>query len=355
MTQNLPQWLTKLARTPSLQHRQHAEERQNQLLKPLGSLGILEQLAIRLAALQATETPAVDNLQMAVFVADHGVAQESVSAFPQWITITMLEKFIRGEAAIAVQARLLGAPLCVINLGMASTNSNSLPEVEHRVLGNGSANFCEEPAMSIKQVHDGLAIGRDIVSRHPETQMFIAGEMGIGNTTTATALCSAILQCPPQRLVGRGSGIDAGTISHKLQVIKKALTRHHDNLTLNDIGITLSCLGGFDIVAMCGAYIAAAQQGIVLLVDGFIATTAALVALRINPSIAPWLIFSHCSAEAGHRVLLQTLGVRPLIALDMRLGEGSGAATAVPLLRMACALHNQMGLITDIDKPANIS
>lgn len=331
-----------------------AAARQQQLTKPAGSLGRLESVAVQLAGLQGQVKPNLDRLWIAIFAGDHGVVAEGVSAFPQEVTGQMLLNFVSGGAAISVLARQLGASLEVVDLGTV-TPSLDLPGVRHLNLGPGTANFAQGPAMTVSQGEQALHAGRDSVLRAVAagTQLFIGGEMGIGNTTAASALACALLDCPVAHLVGPGTGLDAAGVSRKAQVIERALALHaaqgHDPLQ------TLFNLGGFEIAALVGAYLACAQQGVAVLVDGFICSVAALVAVRLNPACRPWLLFGHRGAEPGHRHVLETLGAEPLLDLGLRLGEGSGAALAVPLLRLACDLYGQMATFAEAavaDRPA---
>ncbi|WP_339475127.1 nicotinate-nucleotide--dimethylbenzimidazole phosphoribosyltransferase [Pseudomonas sp. RL_5y_Pfl2_73] len=333
---------------------EQAAARQQQLTKPAGSLGRLESVAVQLAGLQGQVKPSLDQLWIAIFAGDHGVVAEGVSAYPQEVTGQMLLNFVSGGAAISVLARQLGASLEVVDLGTV-TPSLDLPGVRHLNLGPGTANFAQGPAMTVSQGEQALHAGRDSVARAVAagTHLFIGGEMGIGNTTAASALACALLECPVAHLVGPGTGLDAAGVSRKAQVIERALALHaaqgHDPLQ------TLFNLGGFEIAALVGAYLACAQQGVAVLVDGFICSVAALVAVRINPACRPWLLFGHRGAEPGHRHVLETLGAEPLLELGLRLGEGSGAALAVPLLRLACDLHGQMATFAEAavaDRPA---
>ncbi|MEX1082001.1 MAG: nicotinate-nucleotide--dimethylbenzimidazole phosphoribosyltransferase, partial [Halofilum sp. (in: g-proteobacteria)] len=207
-------------------------------------------------------------------------------------------------------------------------------------------NFCETPAMSVEQRDIALEAGRAAADRAATAgvEAFIGGEMGIGNTTAAVALACALLDERPSSLVGPGTGLDAAGIAHKAQVVERALQRHE---AAREPFAALAALGGFEIAALAGAYIAAAGHRMPVLVDGFIASVAALVAVREVPAIAPWLICAHRSAEPGHERVLQALAAAPVIDLGMRLGEGSGAAVAVPILRTACALHNGMATFAE--------
>lgn len=340
------EWLKIPAAALNSEAQSAAEERQAVLTKPPGALGRLEELAIHLAALQGSVHPQLDKVQIVVFAGDHGVAAEGVSAFPQAVTAEMVKNFARGGAAISVAARTLGAELEVINLGTAF-DTGTLEKVKSYNLGPGTANFTHEAAMSEQQLALALAAGRHAAERAKlaGAQLFIAGEMGIANTTAASAIATALLNVAPNLLAGPGTGIDSKGVSHKATVIQRALNLHQAHL--NTPEEILRRLGGFEIAAMCGAYIACAQLGLAVLIDGFISSVAALTATHINPEVAGWFIFAHASAEPGHHAILEAMRARPLLDLGMRLGEGSGAATAVPLLRMACAYHNDMATFAE--------
>lgn len=340
------EWLTMPAARADAGAREAAKARQSRLTKPPGALGRLEDVAIHLAALQGTEQPCVDRVHITVFAGDHGVAAEGISAFPQAVTAEMVKNFAGGGAAISVAARALGASLEVINLGTAF-DPGPLEGVKSYHLGPGTANFSCEAAMSEHQLAGALGAGR-LAAESAQlngAQLFIGGEMGIGNTTAAAALACALLDALPQQLAGPGTGLDGHGVAHKSEVIRRALayhSRHHD-IPLE----ALRRLGGFEIAALVGSYIACAHIGLPVLVDGFISTVAALAATRLCPGTEHWLLYSHTSAEPGHRLVLDALKARPLLDLGMRLGEGSGAAVAVPLVRMACMLHNDMATFAE--------
>lgn len=323
-----------------------AEARQAQLTKPPGSLGRLEQLALLMAGMQGVERPVVDPVAITVFAADHGVAAEGVSAFPQEVTAAMVANFAHGGAAISVLAEALGARLEVVDVGVIGETAG-LPRVVGRRIAPGTANFARQAAMSETQLAEALACGREAVERAAAdgARLFIGGEMGIANTTAATAIGAALLSLPPAALAGPGTGLDDDGIAHKVAVIERALKRHR--LEAGEPLAILRCVGGFEIAALCGAFLAAAQRGMAVLVDGYIATSAALLAQRINPGCAPWLLLSHASAEPGHAALVEACGKAPLLDLQMRLGEGSGAAVALPLLRLACTLHSNMATFAE--------
>ncbi|MBG7462542.1 nicotinate-nucleotide--dimethylbenzimidazole phosphoribosyltransferase [Pseudomonas aeruginosa] len=348
------QWWRDTCREADPQMRRRAAERQDRLTKPRGSLGRLEQVAIDLAALQGRERPSLERLWVTVFAGDPGGGAEGVSAYPQAVTGEMLRNFVRGGAAISVLARELGAGLEVVDLGTA-VPLEALPDVRHLRLAAGTANFVEAPAMGAEQCLLALEAGRESVRRAEQagSQLFIGGEMGIGNTTAAAAMACALLDAPASALVGPGTGLDASGVAHKAAVIERALALHGAHRA--DPFETLRRLGGLEIAALAGAYLACAQKGMVALVDGYICSVAALCAVRLNPACRDWLLFAHSGAEPGHRLVLEALAAQPLLDLGLRLGEGSGAALAVPLLRQACALHAGMATFAEAavsDRPA---
>lgn len=334
-------WVNQPIKELSVERLNEALGHQSQLTKPPGSLGRMEELAVLLCALQDTSRPTLEHVSIRVFAADHGVVAEGVSAFPQEVTVEMIRNFANGGAAISVLAEAQQADFAVVNMGTAA----QAPEHEkiiQKPLGPGTKNFCDQPAMSAEQLAQALQAGSDIAEQlhQQQCQLFIGGEMGIGNTTTAAALACVLLGDSPEKLVGLGTGVDAEGLQRKIDVVARALDFHSDEL---DSPLTsLQRLGGFEIAALTGAYLRCAQLGIPSLVDGFICSVAALAAMQINQSCQDWLLFSHQSAERGHARVLEVLEAEPLLKLDMRLGEGSGAAVALPLLRLACELHNKM-------------
>jgi len=334
-------WLSNSIAPLYEEDRRQAGIRQASLTKPAGALGRLEELVIDLAAMQGYECPQINEVFISVFAADHGVAAKGVSAFPQAVTGEMIKNFSRGGAAINVLAREIGAHLEVINLGTI----NQLPPLEgvfDLQLGLGTKDLSFEPAMNKDQLGKALIAGRDAASRAAQydAHLFIGGEMGIGNTTSATALACAMLNLPPADLAGPGTGLDDAGVTRKIEILQQALQRHEP--CLNDVLQCLRCLGGFEIAALVGAYITCAQSGLPVLVDGYISSVAALMATKLSSQTGNWFLYSHRSAEPGHKLVLAALNARPLLDLGMRLGEGSGAVIAVPLLRTACALHAQM-------------
>lgn len=333
-------WLHEACRVPDTGSQSAARERQGRLTKPPGSLGALETAAVTLAGLQGGERPSLERVWVSVFAADHGVAQEGVSAFPQAVTGEMLRNFAQGGAAISVLARELGATLEVVHLGTVN-DPGPLPGVRRACIAAQTANFTQAAAMTPAQCAAALRAGQDSVRAACEagTQLFVGGEMGIGNTTAAATLACGLLGEEPALMAGAGTGLDGAGIARKAAVVKRALARHRDAAGPLE---WLRCVGGFEIAALAGAYVAAAQSGLPVLVDGFIATAAALVAVRVQPDCRAWMLFAHRSHEFGHARLLDALEAAPLLDLGLRLGEASGAALAVPLLRLACALHGGM-------------
>ncbi|MFT6264698.1 MAG: nicotinate-nucleotide--dimethylbenzimidazole phosphoribosyltransferase [Oleiphilaceae bacterium] len=341
-------WVKIPAKAFNTEAEHQALAHQGTLTKPPGSLGQLEHIATHLAGLQGVLKPELDKVMIRVFAADHGVVDEGVSAFPQVVTGEMVKNFAAKGAAITVIAESLAANFGVINLGTVNALPE-LPSVQDARIAGGTQNFCQQAAMTKAQLNAALSAGQTVAidAIEHETQLFIGGEMGIGNTTSASALACALLTQPATALVGRGTGVDDDGIQRKQSVVTRGLALHGFTPVLSDgepidALKALQCLGGFEIAGLVGAYIACAQVGITVLVDGFISSVAALVAVTINPSIRPWLFFGHQSSEAGHALVLKSMNAEVLLSLNMRLGEASGAALAVPLMRMACQLHRKM-------------
>ncbi|NKI18857.1 nicotinate-nucleotide--dimethylbenzimidazole phosphoribosyltransferase [Spongiibacter sp. KMU-166] len=335
----MSEWYLAEAPAPDEEHRQRAQQHQDNLTKPKGSLGRLEDVAIQLAALQGTSTPRVNKPLIAVFAGDHGVTAEGVSAYPQTVTAEMVRNFASGGAAISVLARSMGVPFQVVNAGTVYAIED-LDNVLDRRVAAGTQNMCVTEAMTLEQCLEAFIVGRDIIDEAGDINLFIGGEMGIGNSTAAAALAVAHTRLSANAMVGRGTGISDQGMAKKAAVVTRAMSRHLPHMK-NGVE-TLRRIGGFEINALAGAYIRAAQKGIAVLVDGYICSAAAMSAVKINPSIRPWLFFSHCGAEPGHSRLLNKMDAVPLLELDLRLGEGSGAALALPIMNAACLLHNEM-------------
>lgn len=334
-------WWLDTIHAPSAAARQQAQEHQNQLTKPQGSLGRLESVAIALAAMQNTAKPCINQPFMLIFAGDHGVVAQGVSAYPQSVTIAMLSNFVNGGAAVATLCKQQGIALRVINCGTAQPCEH-LPQIEHQPIMPGTHDFSQQAAMSNAQTLAALTLGKQQVEQaHAQGCDFLMlGEMGIGNTSAASCLAALLLQEDVSRLTGAGTGVAGDALTHKKAILSASIKRAQP-LVSSPLQ-ALEQVGGLEIAAIAGAYIRASQLGIPCLVDGFITTAAALLAVQLNPATRDWLLFSHHSAEAGHGLLLQALNAQPLLQLDMRLGEGSGAAVAFATVQQALTIHNHM-------------
>ena len=313
------------------------------LTKPANSLGELENIAIKFAGWQGQVTPQCSKILVRVFAGDHGVCAHGVSAFPQAVTAQMIDNFISGGAAISVLSKQLDADFAVVNVGTINPTDDSAGLVNVQ-LAPGTDDFVNQPAMSEAIMLAAFDAGRQQV-HSSGAHIFIGGDMGIGNTTSASAIYSTLLDLSPEITVGPGTGVDKTGLEKKRQVLYQAFNFHGEDID-SPLAI-LQRLGGLEIAGLVGAYISAGQAGIPILVDGFITTAAALLAVEINPSLREWLLFAHVSAEPAHIHALKKLDATPLLDLSMRLGEGSGAAVAMPLISNALALHNEMATFAD--------
>ncbi|MDC4645018.1 nicotinate-nucleotide--dimethylbenzimidazole phosphoribosyltransferase [Acinetobacter baumannii] len=339
-------WWLESVKQPNLDAKQQAEQHQFQLTKPTGALGDLEQIAITLASLQSNAHPQVSHPWIAIFAGDHGVVEENISAYPQAVTRQMLQNFTTGGAAISVIAKYHQAHLQVIDCGTVG-EAYEYAGVERHCIRAGTANFAKQAAMNADECRAALELGKKSVdtAKANRADIYIAGEMGIGNTCSASALACLLLNDTAEQLTGVGTGIGADQLRHKIEVIEKAIELHHKHV-IGDVFKTLCAVGGLEIAAITGAYIRCAQVGLPVIVDGFISSVAALCAVRMNPQVSDWMLFGHQSAEYGHRRILQELNADPILKMNLRLGEGSGAGAALALVKMACALHNQMATFT---------
>jgi nicotinate-nucleotide--dimethylbenzimidazole phosphoribosyltransferase len=320
---------------------QAVRRRLDSLTKPPGSLGRLEDLALWYALCRAEPLPPAPLKGLVVFCGDHGVTAEGVSAYPSEVTAQMAVNFSAGGAAINVLCRWLGIAATVVDVGVASELPTGL-ELRYRKVAPGTRNFAAECAMTDAQRDRALEVGvemADELADHGLT-LLAAGEMGIGNTTAAAALGAALTGHSPDALAGPGAGVDAAGRARKAAVIEMALSLH--SLTDRDPLRALACVGGLEIAAMTGFYLGSAARRVPAVVDGFIATSAALAAVRIEPKTLAYLAFGHRSAEPGHQLLLDALGAAPLLDLGMRLGEGTGAALAMSMVESALALYRGM-------------
>jgi nicotinate-nucleotide--dimethylbenzimidazole phosphoribosyltransferase len=333
-----------------------ARARQQQLTKPPGSLGRLEELAVWFAARLRTPTPLLSRSEIFVFAADHGVAARGVSAFPQSVTGQMVGNFANGGAAINVLASLEDCRIEVVDVGVAS-DLEPPPQVRREKIRAGTRDLSAEAAMTDAELTAALGVGARCAQEAARrgTQLLIAGDMGIANTTSAACLICAFTNTTAERIVGRGTGVDDAGLARKREVVTGAIARARAAIGAADFGGPQSGpdraqtarqlfaqLGGLEIAAMAGLYIEAARNGVPVLLDGFISSAAALGAVMLEPGALRWMLAAHRSAEGGHSVALKAVGLEPLVDLGMRLGEGSGAAVSLPLIKAALALHRNM-------------
>ncbi len=305
--------------------------------KPLGALGRLETLMLRLGLILGTESPTLVDPQLMVFAADHGLAAHGVSAYPSDVTWQMVENFLAGGAAVSVLARQHGLTLSVVDAGVRHT-FQPRPGLLIAKIAMGSADMLAGPAMSADECATAVAAGKTLLQKRPGNVLLL-GEMGIGNTSAASLLLARLGGYPLADCVGRGTGLDDQQLQHKLEVLTRALQRHP---RANEPLAALAALGGLEIAMMVGAVLQAALERRVIVVDGFITGAAVLVAAKLQPAVLERCVFAHRSQESGHRLMLETLRADPLLDLGLRLGEGSGAALAWPLLQSACKVLAEM-------------
>jgi nicotinate-nucleotide--dimethylbenzimidazole phosphoribosyltransferase len=318
-----------------------AERHQLELTKPPGSLGRLEEIANRCAAIRESLAPTAARPRIVIFAADHGVCAEGVSAYPQEVTAQMVANYLRGGAAINALARVGDIELKVVDIGVAAA-IGALDGLIGRRVAAGTRNFCVEPAMTEAEMHAALETGIQLAAEAAGEgcDLLGFGEMGIGNTTAASAIAAALTSLPVEKVVGRGTGVDDEGLARKRRAIERGLALHAP-LLRSPLGI-LQCVGGLEIAAMCGFCLGAAAQRLPVVMDGFIATAAAALALRLCPAAAGYLFAAHRSVEPGHASLLASIGQEPLLDLGMRLGEGTGAALAMGIVQAAVAAFTQM-------------
>ena len=304
----------------------------DQKTKPVGSLGLLEALALRIGLILGTTKPVLTQPQMVVFAGDHGLAKQGVSAFPQDVTWQMVENFLAGGAAVSVLARQNGIDLHVADCGVAH-NFAPRPSLHQLKVALGTADSTQGPAMTMAQCEQAIANGQALLRQLPGNAVLL-GEMGIGNTSAATLLLARLQGVPLADCTGAGTGLDAAGVQRKMAILQRVLDRNTTETPLE----ALAALGGFEIATMVGFILEAAAQNRVIVVDGIITTSALLVAVQINPLVLQRCVFAHASGEPGHRYMLESLQAKPLLQWGMRLGEGSGAALAWPLLQSACTI-----------------
>jgi len=323
-----------------------ARERQLTLTKPPGSLGRLEEIANRLAAIQRSVTPAITRKRIYVVAGDHGVTAEGVSAYPREVTPQMVDNFLRGGAAINVLCRAGGIEVKIVDAGVDADLSDR-NELVHAKVMRGTANFAVGPAMTRGDAEECLAIGAELaqVAASDGISLLGIGEMGIGNTTAASAITSVLLKCDPESVTGRGTGVDDAGLTHKVEVIRRGINTNKPDP--GDAIDVLAKVGGAEIGVMAGIVLGAAANRLPIVADGFISTAAAALALTLEPDARDYLFNGHRSAERGHTALIDFIGEQPLLDLSMRLGEGTGAALAMQIIESAARLLSEMATFTD--------
>ncbi|MBN1304352.1 MAG: nicotinate-nucleotide--dimethylbenzimidazole phosphoribosyltransferase [Anaerolineales bacterium] len=323
-----------------------AAARQGRLTKPAGSLGRLEDLSIQLAAIYRKPVSAIRHKVIITMAGDHGVAAEGVSAFPQEVTTQMVSNFLRGGAAINVLARYVGARVVIVDMGVAG-DLPPHPDLVVKKIAPGTANITRGPAMSLAQAEQSVLAGVEVFESQLDRGLDILGmgEMGIGNTTPSAAIACALTGESPESIVGRGTGVNDDGLQRKIAAVKKALEVNRPDA--GDGLDILSKLGGFEIGGLVGLILGAAANSKALMVDGFISTAAAMLAVTIAPAVHPYLIAAHRSQEYGHAAMLSWLGLKPLLDIDLRLGEGTGAALGLSLAEAACRLLAEMATFED--------
>lgn len=305
--------------------------------KPPGSLGMLETLARRIGLIQQTVQPRIVEPTLLVFAGDHGVVEEGVSAYPQSVTWQMVENFLAGGAAINVFARQNGCALRIVDAGVNHDFGARAGLIDRKV-AHGTRNFAREAAMTLLQCAQAMEHGAALVAEMPGNVIGF-GEMGIANTTSAAAIMHALTGLPAAACVGAGTGLSADGVRHKQQLVERAVALHAGARAPLEV---LAAFGGFEIAMIAGAMLEAARRRMVLVIDGFIITSALLVAARLQPAILDYCVFAHCSDEHGHRQLLDALGAQPLLQMGLRLGEGTGSVLALPMLHAAVNFLNEM-------------
>jgi len=320
---------------------QRAQARLDRLTKPLGSLGKLESLAKQIVGITGCLAPHVTQKVVVTMAADHGVVDEGVSAYPQVVTGQMVYNFLRGGAGINVLARHVGARVVVVDMGVA-TELTPHPDLVVKKIGHGTQNMAKGPAMSRDEAVRALDVGLDLVTEVVDqgAEIIGTGDMGIGNTTPSSAIAAVMTGQPVTRVTGHGTGIDEATYRRKLSAIQRALAVNRPNPT--EPLEVLSKVGGFEIAGLVGVILGAAQARRPVVIDGFISGAAALIAAALQPTVKGYLIASHLSQEPGHRIMLDHLGLQPLLDLNLRLGEGTGAALAISIVDAACKILNEM-------------
>lgn len=319
------------------------QKKLDNLTKPLGSLGRLEELAKEIAGMKGTSNPSISKKAIFTFAGDHGVTDEGVSAYPKAVTAQMVYNFVRGGAAINVLSKAIGAELIVADLGVAEDISSD--RVIIKKVGYGTNNFCKGPAMTRENAIKSINYGIEIFNQFGPYDIIGIGEMGIGNTTPSSAIASVFTDTPVEDVTGRGTGVGDGAYKNKVKIIKKSIELN--NPDKNDPIDVLSKIGGYEIGGLVGVVLAASMKRTPVVIDGFISTAAALIASKMNSNVSDYIIPSHKSVEIGHIKMLEQMKKKPLFELDMRLGEGTGAAIGISICEMSLKLLNEMATFDD--------
>ena len=326
---------------------QKAAERQSNLTKPAKSLGRLEEISIQLAGMKADPLPKVDRKAVIVMAADHGVALEGVSAYPPEVTSQMVHNFLHDGAAINVLARQAGASVTIVDVGVASDFDPSIAGLMRRKIAHGTRNLAKGPAMTRVEAEKAIAEGMDVLAQVAANglDLVATGDMGIGNTTPSSAIAAVLTGLPVASVTGRGTGVDDAGLAHKIQIIKQAIALNQPDP--RDALDVLCKVGGLEIAGLAGVMIAAAARRIPAVVDGFISTAAAMIAVGLVPDVCNYLFSAHQSVEIGHRAMLEHLGLIPLLDLNLRLGEGTGAALAFHLIEASSRILREMATFAE--------
>jgi len=321
--------------------RTKARERLDSLTKPQGSLGRLEELAAEIVAIRRDLRPELKKRIFAVFAGDHGVAEEGVSAFPPEVTPQMVFNFLRGGAGINILAKAAGAEVAVVDIGVNYEFENVKGLINKKVM-KGTRNMAKGPAMTMEEAVKSIEAGIDIALRYADEgyNLFGTGEMGIGNTTPSSAIVSVFSGLSPHEVTGRGTGVNDGSFENKVSIIENAIKLNRPDAS-NPMDV-LAKVGGTEIGGIAGFCIGAASRRIPVLIDGFISTAGALIACKMAPSVRDYIFSSHQSVEKGHIKMLEIMGLRPLVNLDLRLGEGTGAAIGMMIVESALRIYNDM-------------
>jgi len=324
---------------------EQARMRQQQLTKPAGSLGRLEELAIQVAGIRQNHVPVIGRKAVIVMAGDHGVTSEGVSAYPSVVTAQMVHNFLRGGAAINALARHAGAEVIVVDVGVAAEIQH--PDLLSRKVASGTANMAAGPAMTREQMLQAIQVGIDVMDTlvGRGIELVATGDMGIGNTTASSAITAVLTQAPATLVTGHGTGIDDEQLAHKVQVIERALAQNAPDP--RDPLDVLMKVGGLEIAGLVGVIITAASHRVPVVIDGFISGAAALVAVELQPTIGAYLFAGHSSVEPGHRLVLAKLGLVPLLDLKLRLGEGTGAVLAMNIIEAALHAHREMATFAE--------